>query len=229
MEIRIRATGQVVTESGFREMHENVSFPAVLNADLLDEFGADPVMEGAQPIPGPFQSVYREGVEQNQFGWFVKYSLRDWPQEEIDAYKASGKMERWEAIKAERERRKTSGFSLVVNGVTHWFHSDTDSKVQHFGNKDTARDQFASGSTMDSALLDPTTGQQILWKTLTPAGTPEVWLPLTCQLAFDIVKAGKAAEFAHHRIAAYHKQQMEASNNPSTYDFSGGWTPIFGE
>lgn len=140
----------------------------------------------------------------------------------------------WEAIKAERERRKEAGFSLLVNGVTHWFHSDAGSKMQHFGNKDTARDQIETGSSMVSPLIDPTTGQAIAWKTLTPEGAPEVWLPLTCQLAFDIVKAGKAAEFAQHRAAVIHKAQMEASANPAKYSFAQDagktkWPTVFGE
>lgn len=140
----------------------------------------------------------------------------------------------WDAIKVERERRKESGFSLVVNGVTHWFHSDAGSKMQHFGNKDTARDQLESGSSMASPLLDPTTGQAIAWKTLTPEGAPEFWLPLTCQLAFDIVKAGKAADFAQHRAAVIHKAAMEASESPASYSFMQDagktkWPVVFGE
>lgn len=151
-----------------------------------------------------------------------------------EAAAASVKVQRWDEIKAERDRRKAGGFKVVVNGVTYWFHSDAGSKVQHIGNKDTARDQLAAGGVMTDALLDPETGTPIVWKALTAAGEPEVWLPLTCQLAFDIVKAGKAAELAHHRSAEQQKAAMETSSNPATYDFMQDaaktrWPIIFGE
>lgn len=127
----------------------------------------------------------------------------------------------WERIKAERDRRaEASGFVVV----TKWYHSDGTSKLQHLGNKDTARDQLAAGGTMASALLDPVGGQQIVWKTMD--GT---FVPLTCQLAFDIVKAGKGAEFAHFKAAETHKAAMEASADPAAYDFkSAGWPATFG-
>ncbi|HEY9460363.1 MAG TPA: hypothetical protein VIR04_06150 [Paralcaligenes sp.] len=127
----------------------------------------------------------------------------------------------WEGIKAERDRRsQQSGFQCVGK----WFHSDSISKTQHLGNKDTARDQLDEGGAMDDALVDPATGENIVWKTMD--GT---WQPLTCQIAFDIVKAGKGAEFAHYRAAEMHRVAMEASAQPAEYDYSTGWPLAFGE
>jgi hypothetical protein len=134
---------------------------------------------------------------------------------------ATVKQRIWEQIKAERDRRtQSSGFLVGAK----WYHSDPASKVQHLGNKDTARDQLAGGGAMADPLLDPVTGQQIVWKTMSGA-----WQPLTCQLAFDVVKAGKGAEFAHYQAAEAHRVAMEASADPAAYDFSGGWPPAFGE
>lgn len=144
---------------------------------------------------------------------------------ELDAIAAQkptaeqAKLAKWEEIKAERDRRKDSGFK--VSGK--WFHSDSDSKLQHLGNKDTARDQISAGGSMPDSLLDLETGRQIAWKTMDGS-----WQALTCQLAFDIVRAGKAAEFAHHAAAETHKAAMAASGDPSAYDFSLGWPDIFG-
>lgn len=126
----------------------------------------------------------------------------------------------WEAIKAERDRRSASS-GFMVGGK--WYHSDSASKVQHLGNKDTARDQLAAGGTMPSALLDPVGGQQIVWKTMDGS-----FQPLTCQLAFDIVKAGKGAELAHFAAAETHRAGMEAAADPAAYDFSAGWPQAFG-
>ena len=125
----------------------------------------------------------------------------------------------WENIKAERDRRtEQSGFQ--VGGK--WYHSDAKSKLQHLGNKDTARDQIAAGGTMADPLRDPLSGQPIPWKTMDGS-----WQPLTVQLAFDIVNAGKAAELAHHAAAERHRAAMEAAANPEAYDFSTGWPPAF--
>ena len=94
--------------------------------------------------------------------------------------------------------------------------------MQHLGNKDTARDQLAAGGTMADALRDPISGQPIPWKTMDGS-----WQPLTVQLAFDIVNAGKAAELAHHAAAERHRAAMEAAADPAAYDFSTGWPPAF--
>lgn len=124
----------------------------------------------------------------------------------------------WGLIKDERDRRKNGGFRAAGK----WFHSDAGSKLQHLGNKDTARDQLAAGGTMADPLLDEETGRQIDWKTMDGS-----WLPLTCQRAFDVVRAGKASEFAHHTAAEIHQAAMESCADPAAYDFSGGWPEIF--
>lgn len=126
----------------------------------------------------------------------------------------------WENIKAERDRRKTGGFQHAGR----WYHSDIESKAQHLGNKDTARDQLAAGGEMADHLLDPLTGHQIVWKTMSGE-----FVPLTCQLAFDIVAAGKSAEFANYAAALAHKAAMERSANPPAYDYSGGWPQTYAE
>lgn len=74
MEIRIRATGAVVTEQEFRSMNTNMSLPAVLSAELLDQLGADPVLEGPQFTGGnQYQYSQRAGVEEINGQWFTKY------------------------------------------------------------------------------------------------------------------------------------------------------------
>lgn len=126
----------------------------------------------------------------------------------------------WEKIKSERDRRKAGG----VKVGTKWFHSDEASKTQHLANKDTARDQLAVGGQMSDFLLDPETGVRIAWKTMD--GTS---ILLTCQLAFDIVKAAKAHDLAIFAVAEQHRVAMEASPDPAAYDFSTNWPKIFGE
>ncbi len=77
MEIRLRSTGQVMTESEFRAAHPNTSFPQQLIVELLDGFDADPVLNGAQPSAGRYQTVARDNVEEVNGKWFTKFILID--------------------------------------------------------------------------------------------------------------------------------------------------------
>ena len=77
MEIRIRDTGQVMFESEFRALFPNTSFPQILTANILNEAGADVVLEGPQAQPTRYQVAFRDGVEQIDGQWFTKYSVSD--------------------------------------------------------------------------------------------------------------------------------------------------------
>lgn len=74
MELRVRETGQVITEGEFRSLHPNTSFPQVLTADILSTFGIDPVLEGPQAqTTAPYEISVRSGVEEINGQWFTKY------------------------------------------------------------------------------------------------------------------------------------------------------------
>lgn len=103
MEIRIRDTGAVVTESEFRSLHPNTSFPQSLTAETLDGFGADVVFEGPQAQPGRYQTAYRDGVEQLAGKWYTKWSVADMDAEAIAAKDA----EQAKAIRATRNKMLT--------------------------------------------------------------------------------------------------------------------------
>ena len=76
MLIRLRDTGSVITDHEFRAANPNTSFPPVLSAELLDSFGADPVLEGPQAVPtDPYGFSMRDGVEQIEGQWFTRYVL----------------------------------------------------------------------------------------------------------------------------------------------------------
>lgn len=89
MELRIRDTGQVITDSEFRSLHPNTGFPQVLTAELLDSFGVDAVLEGPQAQPTRYQIAFRDGVTQDEQGrWFTKYSVSDMDADAIAALDA---------------------------------------------------------------------------------------------------------------------------------------------
>lgn len=85
MELRIRDTGQVMMESEFRSLHPNTSFPQQLSVSLLNEFGADPVLNGAQPTATKYQTIVRDGVEEINGQWFTKFIAIDMDAESITA------------------------------------------------------------------------------------------------------------------------------------------------
>ncbi len=76
MEIRIRETGAVVSETEFRALHPNTSMPQQLSAELLNNFGADIVFEGPQASGGEFwQYSIRDGVQELNGKWYTRYVL----------------------------------------------------------------------------------------------------------------------------------------------------------
>ena len=104
MELRIRDTGQVMTESEFRSLHPNTSFPPQLTVELLDSFGADPVLNGPQAQPTRYQVAFRDGVEEINGQWFTKFSVADMDADAIAALDAS----QADSIRADRNRKLTA-------------------------------------------------------------------------------------------------------------------------
>ena len=124
---------------------------------------------------------------------------------------------KWDAIKAERDRRKAGGFKIGAL----WFHSDADSRIQNLGLKDKARDQLAAGGAMADNLT--ILGQPVKWKTMDGS-----LATITAQLAFDIVAAAGDLDARLFAIAETHRAAMEAAADPAAYDFSAGWPETFG-
>lgn len=83
MQIRIRDSGAVVYENEFRAMHPDTSFPLVLTSDLLNDFGADPVLNGPYPSAEWDQVVVFDGVVEIADQWFTSYLVRDMTPEEL--------------------------------------------------------------------------------------------------------------------------------------------------
>jgi hypothetical protein len=81
MEIRIRATGQVMFWSEFRELLLNQNPSELITVlpqteEWLDAHGADVVFEGPQATGGTvYQFSMRQGVEQIGGKWHTKYVL----------------------------------------------------------------------------------------------------------------------------------------------------------
>ena len=129
MEIRLKETGEVVSEQGFRAMYPNTSMPQQLTEDLINDFGADVVFEGPQASGGTvYQYSQRQGVEQINGKWYTKYVLgpvftdritdgvTTTAAEQETAYKAMKDAEQAKAIRTQRgEKLKDSDWTQVAD------------------------------------------------------------------------------------------------------------------
>lgn len=78
MEIRLRATGQVMLEDELRRWAKDNNGPTWdrTTDDVLEALGADVVFEGPQATPqNHYQFSMRQGVEQLAGKWYTKYVL----------------------------------------------------------------------------------------------------------------------------------------------------------
>ena len=178
-----------------RKLFPNQSFPADGQIDTPEVSSYVP---STTPDYDPATHAVREtapvgGVQQ----WEV-YAL---PAEEATANQAAARAAKWEAIKAERDRRKVLG----VKVGNHWYHSDADSRIQQIS-------LFVMGA---SVLPIP-------WKTLTTT-PPPVFVTMTQTIAAGIFQNTAASDAAIFAAAETHRIAMEASPTPETYDFTGGW------
>ena len=77
-EYRNRTTGEVKTQGQWRSANRNMSLPKVWKAATLDALDLDPVLEVDVPTAGAYQSVTRNGVEQNSDGdWVQSWQVVD--------------------------------------------------------------------------------------------------------------------------------------------------------
>lgn len=109
---------------------------------------------------------------------------------------------KWLEIKAERERRKAGGVKVAGK----WFHSDDASRIQQLG-------LVMMGANLPAGLQ---------WKTMDGS-----FITMTPAIAQQVFTGQAASDQAIFAAAEAHKAAMEASADPSAYDFSGGWPAIF--
>lgn len=116
---------------------------------------------------------------------------------------AEQKAAKWEAIKAERDRRKGAGYKVG----TLWFHSDADSRIQQIG----------------LVIMAASVPAGLQWKTLDGS-----FVAMTPVLAGQIFNAAAANDQAIFAKAEQHKAAMEASADPAGYNFTTGWPAVYG-
>lgn len=110
----------------------------------------------------------------------------------------------WQRIKAERDRRKAGGVKVGAK----WFHSDTFSRTQQMG----------------LVMLGAGIPANLQWKTMDGS-----FIAMTQAVAQSVFAAAAANDQAIFAVAEGHRVAMEASTDPASYDYSGGWPKIYGE
>jgi len=134
-------------------------------------------------------------------GWsFDGTSFTPPPAPPIDQIKGR----QWDAIKAERDRRKAGGIKVGAK----WFHSDDGSRIQQIG-------LVMMGASIPAGLQ---------WKTMDGS-----FITITQALAGNVFAAAAASDQAVFAAAETHRVAMEASADPASYDYFGGWPKIYGE
>lgn len=129
----------------------------------------------------------------------------------------------WDNIKEYRDKRKFGG--IYVSGK--WFHNDPDSRTQWIGLKDKARDIISANGPMTTVLTiqHPIYGiLPINWNTMDNSS-----IPVTVQLAFDILAKTGDTDGVLYGVALYHKAQVYNSSDPESYNYKTLWPPIYGE
>jgi hypothetical protein len=76
MEIRVRETGAVMFDHEFRQLKAGLGLPNELTEEVLNEWGADIVLEGPQATGGTvYQYSVRQGVQEIEGKWYTNYVL----------------------------------------------------------------------------------------------------------------------------------------------------------
>lgn len=120
------------------------------------------------------------------------------------ATKAELQAAAWNGIKTERDRRKAGGVKVGAK----WFHSDDGSRIQQMG----------------LVMLGAGIPANLQWKTMDGS-----FITMTQALATSVFGAVAASDQVIFGAAETHRVAMEASADPASYDYSGGWPKIYGE
>ena len=114
----------------------------------------------------------------------------------------------WAQIKGERDRRKVGGVKVKVGTTNKWFHSDDASRIQQMG----------------LVMMGAGIPANLQWKTMDGS-----FITMTQALATSVFGAVAASDQTVFAAAETHRVAMEASADPASYDYSGGWLKIYGE
>lgn len=185
--------------------HYNPENGEFLGADMARESPMEPGIFFL-PANATFEAPLLCGVSAfpvfNGCSWVIKEAPNiDENRLTLDEIKAG----MWRRIQRERDFRTENGGYIVED---KWLHSDQKSRGQQFS----------------LALLGANIPAGLQWKIMD--GT---FVAMTALLAQQVLAAALASDQAIYAAAEIHKMALEASVDPVSYDFSGGWPKAYGE
>lgn len=188
-------------------LNPEVSLPPIPSDEDLDAVGVAKVSYTSRPPYDLTRQYLSEDVPALVNGVFQQvWRVNTLPNVEAAQKLRAAKDAKIREIKTERDRRKFNG--VKISGK--WIHTDTYSRTQWMA------------LIMDQMLLD-TPVPPIPWTTMD--GTV---VTTTIELAKAVFTATKTLDVMAFARSAAHIAQVEASTDPATYDFSGGWPETFG-
>ena len=114
MQIRIRETGAVMYVDEFRAYQHAKGGPSwgTTTNEVLENLGADVVLEGPQASPTRYQTAFADGVEQLDGKWYTKYSVAEMDADAI----ATKDTEQAKAMREQRgEKLKNTDWTQVAD------------------------------------------------------------------------------------------------------------------
>lgn len=201
------------THSEARNIIREVCLPMALTDEMLEAHGLMPVMLVAAVYDPATQTATELAPALVEGVWTQQWEVTALPEEQVTTIYQQAITSKWEAIKAERDKRKAGGVKVVVDGADKWFHSDDPSRIQHIG------------LVMMGVNIPP----NLQWKTMD--GT---FVTMTQTLANQIFQAVSIADQTIFAKAEQLKAEMEALTDPSTFvvEQDGAktkWPLIYGE
>jgi hypothetical protein len=125
------------------------------------------------------------------------------PASDLAARRAEAIARQWEAIKAERERRRVGGLHLGMD----WFHSDDVSRIQQLA----------------LSVMGQNIPYGLQWKTMSGS-----FVTMTPALAGQIFTGQVLRDQAIFACAEKHRINMAAAPDPLAYDIHTDWPEVYG-
>jgi hypothetical protein len=124
-EYRVRATGEVKSQSQIRLDNKNMSLPRVWTANVCDALGVDPVLAAPAPEPSAaYKSVVRNGAVQDADGnwveaWVEREMFTEYTDENGDVQTVAAQKTAYDtentAVRAAAERAKRTALLMETD------------------------------------------------------------------------------------------------------------------
>lgn len=186
-----------------RNLRPLKTLPALLTDAVIAEEGFE-VVELTEPKYDP--ATEKVDSQANPIfvdgKWTQAWNIVSLTTEEQEDHKEDAVKVGWEKIKEERGIRQNGGVQIE----NKWFQTDEASRIQYLSLR-------MMGESMPSTIK---------WKTM-----DNTFIPMTSAMVAKIFSAIVNQDQLIFSVAEQHKAKLQASTNPSQYDFMSDWPTTF--